>query len=294
MKIEHLQYFVTLTTMPSPSINGAAEKLFISQQQLNRIISALEEEVNCKLLERSTKGITLTDDGIVFLEHANIILNEYTIMKNRLLLRQNQTITNTVSENSVVKIMVTPPLFIYSVELIKRLKSIAPNISLKIEEFNEYSIQHLDNALYFWLKPLTEDNIDFHHIDLLSSTSCLIHKKEFHTLSEPEKDRNKIFFKQYHSLSENEANIILISNNIDVLMETVIEKNTSFQLFDFCIPKINEKYPELKFTLLKDEIYHLKCVYPNDYILTEADKVVINFIQSYIENLKILAKQISN
>ena len=295
MKIEHLQYFITLATLPSPSINSAAEKLFISQQQLNRIISALEEDMNCKLLERSTKGISLTEDGIVFLEHANNILNEYTIMKNRFSLRQNQTIDNSILETSIVKIMVPPPLFMYSAELIKRFKVIAPNISLRIEEFDEFQLQSLDNAIYFWFRELPSDTSDLHYIDILSVTSCLVHRKDFSSLTKIENNScNKIFFSKHFSSNEKDNEICLISSNIGIILETIIENNTSFQLFDFCIPKINEKYPELDFTLLENEVFHLKCVYPNSYTLTEADKVVINFIHSYIENLKILAKQISN
>ena len=80
MRLEHLQYFITLAN--SPSINKAAEKLFISQQQLNRIITTLENDVNAELFHRTTNGISLTENGRIYLQYAQKIINEYTELKN--------------------------------------------------------------------------------------------------------------------------------------------------------------------------------------------------------------------
>ncbi len=83
MKIEHLQYFIVLAN--SSSISKAAEKLFISQQQLNRIITSLEEEVQTKLLSRTTNGVSLTEEGQDFLLPMREILSASILPEKPLL-----------------------------------------------------------------------------------------------------------------------------------------------------------------------------------------------------------------
>lgn len=64
MKIEHLYYFLIIAE--TKSINKAAHKLFISQQQLSRVINGLENDLHTQLLQRNSAGIELTEKGLVF------------------------------------------------------------------------------------------------------------------------------------------------------------------------------------------------------------------------------------
>jgi hypothetical protein len=48
----------------------ASELLYISQPTLSKQISALENELNAKLLIRDTHSVLLTDSGTVFLSEA--------------------------------------------------------------------------------------------------------------------------------------------------------------------------------------------------------------------------------
>ena len=84
----------------------------------------------------------------------------------------------------------------------------------------------------------------------------------------------------------------LISNNINNLMEIVIESDTTFGVPDFGIPKLSEKYPEVSFMLMPEEKLKLNIIYPNTYTLTEADKIVIDFLKSYVKNLQLLAQKL--
>lgn len=61
-------YFVV--TAELGSLNRAAEKLQISQSTLSRQLVGLEKELGHSLFNRSTKGVTLTEFGIVLLEEA--------------------------------------------------------------------------------------------------------------------------------------------------------------------------------------------------------------------------------
>lgn len=74
MKTEHFQYL--LHVINYGSINKASQKLFLSQQQLSKIISALEEEFHTDILVRTSKGIQLTSEGKLIVERIEPLLNE--------------------------------------------------------------------------------------------------------------------------------------------------------------------------------------------------------------------------
>lgn len=57
------------------SFSKAAEALHVSQPTVSHQIKALEDELGCALLVRSTRSVRLTDDGLAFLEYANDILD---------------------------------------------------------------------------------------------------------------------------------------------------------------------------------------------------------------------------
>ena len=63
MNYRQLYYFVTI--VESGNITAAAKKLELSQPPLSKQIMALEEELGIKLMERSSRKITLTDAGFL-------------------------------------------------------------------------------------------------------------------------------------------------------------------------------------------------------------------------------------
>ena len=74
MNTEHLKYFITVAEIGS--INRAAQKLYISQPHLGKILHDLENELGVVLLQRSKKGVVLTPEGTEFLRHAEKIVQE--------------------------------------------------------------------------------------------------------------------------------------------------------------------------------------------------------------------------
>ena len=62
MEIRVLRYF--LTVAQEENITKAANALHITQPALSRQIAQMEEEMGVRLFERSTRRLTLTNEGL--------------------------------------------------------------------------------------------------------------------------------------------------------------------------------------------------------------------------------------
>lgn len=72
MEIRVLRYFLAVAR--EESITKAAEVLHITQPTLSRQISQLEEGMGVRLLERGTRKVTLTEEGLLLKRRAEEIL----------------------------------------------------------------------------------------------------------------------------------------------------------------------------------------------------------------------------
>ena len=68
MNIQQLRYVVAISE--AGSLNKAAELLYVSQPSLTNAIRDLEKELGITIFTRSGKGVSLTNDGAEFLQHA--------------------------------------------------------------------------------------------------------------------------------------------------------------------------------------------------------------------------------
>ncbi len=66
------------------SFSAAAEKLGMSKSLASRHVSALERSLSAKLLNRSTRKLSLTEAGAVFYEHCARIVQEAELAEERL------------------------------------------------------------------------------------------------------------------------------------------------------------------------------------------------------------------
>lgn len=74
MELRQLRYL--LAVADEENFTRASEKLFISQSALSQQIQALEQDVGTILVNRSKRGITLTDAGALLYQHARRALSE--------------------------------------------------------------------------------------------------------------------------------------------------------------------------------------------------------------------------
>ena len=72
------------------SFSAAADKLGISKSLASRHVSALERSLSVKLLNRSTRKLSLTEAGAVFYEHCARIVQEAQLAEERLTRTQSE------------------------------------------------------------------------------------------------------------------------------------------------------------------------------------------------------------
>ena len=82
MTMNQMQYFSTVCRYHN--ITTAAKILMISQPGLSARLSELEAEVGVKLLERTSKGVSPTEEGARLLAHVEAVLGRYRLLQNDL------------------------------------------------------------------------------------------------------------------------------------------------------------------------------------------------------------------
>lgn len=73
MELEQLRVFAAVAD--EGSFTGAARRLYISHSTVSRTVTALEEELGVRLVERDNRFIALTKAGAVLREEAESLLS---------------------------------------------------------------------------------------------------------------------------------------------------------------------------------------------------------------------------
>lgn len=81
MTLQQLHYVITITEMGS--FNNAQEVLYVAQPSLTGAVQELEKELGIVIFNRTRKGITLTNDGIEFINHARQLYQQYEIILDK-------------------------------------------------------------------------------------------------------------------------------------------------------------------------------------------------------------------
>ena len=82
MELRQLRYFKVIAD--ARSFVRGAEHLFVAQPALSRSIARLEEEIGQQLFVRHNGGVTLTDAGTRFYQHAGDVLRRVQMLKDNM------------------------------------------------------------------------------------------------------------------------------------------------------------------------------------------------------------------
>lgn len=81
MQFEQLEYFIEV--VKAGSINAASKNVYISQQNLNKSLHSLENELGFEILNRTHRGVSLTEEGEVFFNAAQSIVARFEQMREQ-------------------------------------------------------------------------------------------------------------------------------------------------------------------------------------------------------------------
>ncbi len=210
MSIQDLEYFAAVCR--ERSINRAAKLLYITPQGLSKSIKALEQELNAKLLNRSSSGITLTECGRYLQEHLNAFLeNYYSICRGiqSITQRQNHEI-DLLSAYGILR-LVTP-------ECLTDFQRQHPEIRLHYREYPDRQVERLFSA--------KEGNVAF-TIAPVSPGDCAVQKLESFEI--------KLLVNRSHPLSGRET--VTIG---DLRGEPLYIESSEFQIYHLITDRCRE------------------------------------------------------
>ena len=126
MELRQLRYF--LGVCEAGSLLKASAQLHIAQPALGQQIAALEEELGVRLFVRSTRGMALTPEGRVFLEHARVVLTDADRA------RQAVRASTTEPHGQVVLGLPTTVALAATVPIVQACRARYPRIQLQVIE----------------------------------------------------------------------------------------------------------------------------------------------------------------
>lgn len=140
MRLEQLDYLLEIHK--THSINLAAKRLHVSQQNISQSIKNLEFELGAQLLERKSSGTTLTPAGLIALKYAQKITHNLESLKTEVDRFQPQT-PELSGELTIMYVIGFSTKNIY--QSVERFLTDYPNVKIKIYQ---KSISTVLNALY--------------------------------------------------------------------------------------------------------------------------------------------------
>ena len=141
MEISHLREFVYLAE--TLSFKGTADYFFVSRSVISRHVSALETELNAKLLDRSSHVVKLTEVGEIFYSDAITLLRDYdtTISHVKLALESSSTLIRIGYLRNINRAIL--------VQFVRKMKQAHPELQLTLSclEYSELRTSLAEGAI---------------------------------------------------------------------------------------------------------------------------------------------------
>ena len=167
MHLKELQYVVTLAD--EGSISRAAERLYMAQSSLSQFLQQYEADLGVALFLRTSKGLTPTAAGTLFIENARSILYHYRLVRNEMYdmehLQKGRIIFGISSFRGSYML---PPL-------LKRFYATYPKVRVDIVEANSMALEEkiLEGVVDLALVALPLKKLN-HDVKVLRSDEILI------------------------------------------------------------------------------------------------------------------------
>lgn len=129
MELRQLEYFREIAS--TGSINEAARHLNMSQPPLSYQIRQLETELNVKLFDRTSKGVTLTEAGKILYDRSGNLL-EYA--------RSTELEVSKTGKKRILRIGLTPTTVDTIMPYIARFSKKNPDVNFEVHDGITYSL----------------------------------------------------------------------------------------------------------------------------------------------------------
>lgn len=166
MEINDIRIFFEVANLKSTI--KTANKLGYIQSNISKRIAKLENEIGKTLFYRTNKGMTLTNDGEVFLSYAEKILLTISDMKEVFLTQKNHLrigATQSISKNYLQNYYFDENISIFTntiSKLIQKLEDCSIDFMIVNREIPDTDFKKIKtiNEKVFWTKAI-ENNTDF-------------------------------------------------------------------------------------------------------------------------------------
>ena len=81
MTLQQLRFLIAVAE--SGSINAAAQRLYTAQSNISNAVKSLEQELRLEIFTRSSRGVTLTNDGTELLGYARQVVEQADMLEAR-------------------------------------------------------------------------------------------------------------------------------------------------------------------------------------------------------------------
>jgi LysR family transcriptional regulator, nitrogen assimilation regulatory protein len=137
LDLRQLRYFAQIAEVGS--FSQAARNLGVSQPALSQHIAALETALGTKLFIRTPRGVTLTQEGVLLLEHARAVLNRLALAEDQMFNRASDLAGPPIPVGLIPSLSVS-----FAVPMLERLRERFPRFRLRL-------IDGLSDQVMQWL-----------------------------------------------------------------------------------------------------------------------------------------------
>lgn len=201
MNTEQLQYF--LSVAKHLNFTEAAKDFYLTQPAISHRISELEAELGVRLFHRTTRSVTLTKAGELFLEDAKLFLSLQEKVQHKMnILKAGSNLSLTVG-------YLSGPCKTFLPDLMYQFHQTHPQVDIHLKRYNtldiQLSMQNGDCDIYF---SITEDLIKdkaYESQILFDDSFCLVCRNDHPCMSDTTVDWNKIATEPFLIIHERTA-----------------------------------------------------------------------------------------